>query len=418
MSELEHVRRVSELETLRNLRPCVDNDLMLRVEDRLENADLPTDTKHPLILFSRHPLTKLIIFDEYAKAGHAGPCYTLMRRRQRFCIVYGIRELALPKECVKFAMQKATPVRQLMADLPACRVTVTNKPFKYCAVDYIGPYFYRQNRSNCKCWSLLFTCLCTRCIHVEIVASLNLNKFLLAFSRFTNLRGAIDTVYSENGLMFRAAAHRLSSLVGSTEFCNSLRKRNINWVKIPPYSPSQGGSWESMVKLFKDACNRVLNQSRRKPSLIKIQTFTSDAVRIVNNRLLTSLSDKPNDLAVITPSSFLGQGLAPNTPLGAFHARGDLRRDFLHNTTLAHKFWLCWMQGYLPILQGRNKWRVTRNNICTGQLVLVGDAENISRGGANRLGRVHRVYPQWRNGKELVCRVAVAVLERLRGWYK
>ena len=190
-----------------------------------------------------------------------------------------------------------------------------------------------------------------------------------------------------------------------------LEKGNINWVKIPPYSPSQGGSWESMVKLFKDAFNRVLDQSRRKPSLIEIQTFTSDAVRIVNDRPLTSLIDKPNDLAVITPSSFLGQGLAPNTPLSAFHDRGDLRRDFLYNTTLAHKFWLCWMQGYLPALQGRNKWRVTRNNICTGQLVLVGDAEDISRRGAYRLGRVHRVHSQWRNGKELVRRATVAVLK-------
>ena len=75
------------------------------------------------------------------------------------------------------------------------------------------------------------------------------------------------------------------------------------------------------MKLFKDAFNRVLEQSRHKASLIEIQTFTSDAVRIVNDRPLTSLRDKPNDLAVITPS-FLGQGLAPNTPLSAFHDRG------------------------------------------------------------------------------------------------
>ena len=69
------------------------------------------------------------------------------------------------------------------------------------------------------------------------------------------------------------------------------------------------------------------------------------------------------------------------------------------------------MQGYLPTLQGRNKWRVTRNNISTGQLVLVGDAGDISSRGAYRLGGVHRVHPQWRNGKELVRRATVAVLK-------
>ena len=85
-----------------------------------------------------------------------------------------------------------------------------------------------------------------------------------------------------------------------------------------------------------------------------MQTFTSDAVRIVNDRLLTLLSGEPNDLAAIIPSSFLGQGLAPNTPLSAFHDRGNLRCDFLYSTTLVFKFWFYWVPGYLPTLQGRN----------------------------------------------------------------
>ena len=63
---------------------------MSRVESRLENANLPTNTKHPIILPSGHSLTRLIILDEHAKAGHAGPCYTLMRTQQHFWNVYGI----------------------------------------------------------------------------------------------------------------------------------------------------------------------------------------------------------------------------------------------------------------------------------------------------------------------------------------
>ena len=70
-----------------------------------------------------------------------------------------------------------------------------------------------------------------------------------------------------------------------------MRKSNINWVKIPPHAPSQGGSWEVMVKLFKDALVRVLEQTRRKPTSIELQIFFSDAVRIVNDRPLTTPSD-------------------------------------------------------------------------------------------------------------------------------
>ena len=330
----DDLRRISELKSLRDLRPCVDDRQMLRVDGRLENSELPVDSKHPLILPGSHALTRLIVLNEHVLAGHAGPSYVLMKTRQRFWIIRGIscvkRYLS---DCSKCVRRKATPIRQLMADLPVCRVTATNKPFKFSGCDFLGPLKFRQGRSECKAWGLLFTCLCTRCIHVEIVTSLDLDSFLLAFSRFTNLRGNVDTMYSDNGSTFRAAADRLPSLLQSNVFQNSLRKKGINWVFIPPYSPSQGGSWEIMVKLFKKALYAVLDEVRRMPTLIELQTFTSDAVRIVNDRPLTSLSSEPNDLAALSPSSFLGQQLAPYTPLSSFHDEDDLRRDFRYNMT-------------------------------------------------------------------------------------
>ena len=352
----ENERRINELKSLRNLRPCIGSDLLLRVEGRLEKAELPIDTKHPIILPGRHALTRLIVLNEHSVAGHAGPSYTLMKTRQRFWIIHGISSVKYYiSDCGSCALYKAKPIRQLMSDLPVCRLTNCNKAFKICGTDYLGSFRYRQNRNECKAWGLLFTCLCTRCIHVELVTSLDLNSFLLAYTRFTNLRGPVDTMYSDNGSTFCAAADRLPGILGSSEFHNNLRKSNINWVKIPPYAPSQGGSWESMVKLFKSALYRVLQSTRRMPTLIELQTFFSDAVRIVNDRPLTTLSDHPNDLLPISPSSFLGQELAPNTPVGQYHDKADLRKDFLYNSNLAHRFWLGWMKSYLPELTGTSK---------------------------------------------------------------
>ena len=313
----DEMRKINELKTLRNLRPCVDTDMMLRVEGRLENAELPIDTKHPFFLPSRHALTRLIILHEHSQAGHAGPAYTLMFSRQRFWIIFGIGSVKhYIAECGECALCKAKPIRQSMADLPSFRVTIANKPFQICGTDFLGPILYRQNRSECKAWGLLCTSLSTRCLHVEIVSGLDLNNFLLAFSRFTNLRGK---VFSDNASTFCAAANVLPGFLDSTEFANSVRQKGINWVKIPPYAPSQGGVWESMVKLFKNALLQVMGRARRKPTLIELQTFASDAVRIVNDRPLTTPRDQPNDLEPITPSCFLGQHLAPNTPLGTFH---------------------------------------------------------------------------------------------------
>ena len=407
----DQMRKINELKALRNLRPCVDTDMMLQVEERLENAEPPIDTKHPFILPSRHALTRLIILNEHSQAGHAGPAYTLMLSRQRFWIIFGIGSVKhYIAECGECALRKAKPIRQLMADLPSFRVTIANKPFQICGTDFLGPILYRQKCSECKAWGLLLTCISTCCLHVKIVTGLDLNNFLLAFSCFTNLRGKVDTIFSDSASTFCAAANVLPELLDSTEFANSVRQKGINWVKIPLYAPSQGGVWESMVKLSKNALLQVMGRARRKPTLIERQTFASDAVRIANDRPLTTPSDQPNDLEPITSSCFLGQHLAPNNPLRTFHDKGDLRNDYSYNATLAHKFWLSWVKEYLTNLQGCKKWRTCKENLYPGQLVLVGDSVDFAQRGTYRLRRIHAVHPQILIGKELVRRATVAVL--------
>ena len=126
----EEISRIAELKSLRNLRLCVDANSMLRIDGRQENTGLPLDTRHPLILPGKHALTKLIVLREHVKAGHTGPSYTLMQTRQQFWIIQGMSSVkSILSKGSKFARRKATPIRQLMADLPACLVTATYKLF-------------------------------------------------------------------------------------------------------------------------------------------------------------------------------------------------------------------------------------------------------------------------------------------------
>ena len=52
-----------------------------------------------------------------------------------------------------------------------------------------------------------------------------------------------------------------------------------------------------------------------------------------------------------------------------------------------------------------------QKNIAPGQLVLIGDVPDISNRDTYRLGSIHKVHPQFRNGKEIVRRATVAVLK-------
>ena len=83
-----------------------------------------------------------------------------------------------------------------------------------------------------------------------------------------------------------------------------------------------------MVKLFKYALGKVTGEARRKLSLIELQVFVSDAVRIVNDRPLISVSSHPNDLLSISPSSFLGQQLL-RIPLLAPSTIGEIYDEII-----------------------------------------------------------------------------------------
>ena len=158
------------------------------------------DEKHPIILPSKHPLTRFLILDCHQECAHGGIQYTLMLTRRHYWIIKGFSSVRYYIErCNACIIKKAKLVRQLMADLPSSRMAAYNKPFFHTGCDYFGPFTYKEGRSKKKAWGLLFTCMSSRAVHVELVTSLDLNSFVLAFSRFVDLRGPVSSFYSDNG---------------------------------------------------------------------------------------------------------------------------------------------------------------------------------------------------------------------------
>ena len=100
--------------------------------------------------------------------------------------------------------------------------------FFYSGVDYLGPPSFAEARRNKKAWGLMFTCMASRAIHVELVTSLSLNDFLLAFTRFSDLRGQVNTIYLDNVSTFWAGSKKLPELIETKDFHIFLRRKGIN----------------------------------------------------------------------------------------------------------------------------------------------------------------------------------------------
>ena len=402
--------RLKEIRALKRYRLCVDKKGALRIEGQLYKSPyISFEAKHPLILPSRHFLTRIVILYYHNRNWHSGIQHTLLSSRQKFWITNGRASVRrCLRECSVCAIDKARPI---LSDLPPSRTSAYKKTFFHCGLDYFGPFIFIEGRSQRKAWGLLFTCMSSRVVHVELVTSLSLSEFVLAFNRFSDLRGPVSKIYSDNGTTFQAASKSLPSLL-CTGLKTSLRKREIFWEFIPHYA----GAWESMVKQIKRVIFQILDSSKRKLSSIELITYMGSAVRIVNERPLVPLgsliSDDAKDCTVITPASLLTPYASPYSIVGESRHKDNLRRDYRFNVSLSQKFWEKWLEFYLPWLQGRNKWHTVNTNLIPGQLVVLSSPEDIAKQGMYQLGRIHEVIPQMRNGKTLVKRAAVAILKK------
>jgi len=77
-----------------------------------------------------------------------------------------------------------------MANLPEDRLEPA-PPFTFCAVDYFGPWHVREGGRELKRYGVLFTCLASRAVHLEVASSLSTDSFLNAYRRFVGRRGPV-----------------------------------------------------------------------------------------------------------------------------------------------------------------------------------------------------------------------------------
>ena len=97
---------------------------------------------------------------------------------------------------------------QHMAVLPPDRLEPA-PPFTSCAVDYFGPFIIKEGRKELKRYGVLFTCMASRAVHIEVAASLETDSFINALRRLLSRRGPIRQLRSDQGTNFVGAKREL-----------------------------------------------------------------------------------------------------------------------------------------------------------------------------------------------------------------
>ena len=226
--------------------------------------------------------------------------------------------------CLRCIRTRTKVSSQLMADLPAVRITPNNPPIHAVGVDYFGPILVRQGRSTPKRYGCLFTCLASRAVHVEVAYDLTTSCFINAYRRFCSRRGSPSEIYSDNGSNLVGAQRELKTALSEldqTDIMHYMLVNGTKWNFNPPTATHMGGIWERMVRSVKSILKPMLD--KRLVTDEMLQTLMAEVERIINSRPLTPVSYNPQDEDASTPNHLLVLRSNNNTPPGRFSA-GDV----------------------------------------------------------------------------------------------
>jgi hypothetical protein len=400
--EIRRIQKKKQLPSTSNilaLAPILDTGGVLRLGGRAGRAQLPYDQLHPPLLSGKHPFAESVVRAFHAHLKHVGTDFLLAYVRQHFWITNG-RELVkrIRRDCFVCRRNRAKPGEQLMGDLPRARLDAGALPFTRTAIDLFGPMevaLYRNRTA--KRWGVLYTCLVTRAVFLELVPSLSSVDFLLSLRKFIALYRQPAVIHSDNGTNFVGAERELREAVealhASGDIPAFMEKAGIEWNFQPPRTPHFGGAHESLVKSAKRALYSALEiegNGLRHPTEDVLRTLLYEVAGLLNTRPLTYVSSDPEDFRPLTPNDFLNRSPTAYPPAGNFDDANP-REHYRYLQRTLNLFWDIWKSVYLQSLSARKKWKVQRPNFAVGDVVLEIN-KSLGRGQWN-IGHITQIYP-------------------------
>ena len=388
IQSLQNNKPLSNSSYIRALSPFLDDNGLIRVGGRLERAQIPYEEKHPILLPGRHHISLLLARHFHEKVFHQGRHFTEGSIRAAGYWFTGCRRLvsSLISQCVKCRKLRGNYCCQKMADLPADRLE-PGPPFSNVGVDAFGPWKIVSRRTrggiaNSKRWGIIFTCLVTRAVHIEVVDSMSSSAFINALRRFIAIRGKVNIFRSDRGTNLVGAMDDLGLDRISVEN-NVLREFFDNvgtkWILNPPHAPHFGGAWERLIGIVKRILSAILSEPVNQHLTHDVFcTLMAEVTAIVNQRPLLPVSNDPENPSVLSPSTILTQKFDNNSELPDFEnftSKDMIRSEWKRVQVLADRFWTRWKKEYMQTLQLRRKWHAVQPDLKHGDVVLLKDID-------------------------------------------
>ena len=341
--------------------------------------DNMTTKEPPLLLPHDHHLTALIVLDMHHRYQHSRPGWLISFFRQRFWMAKALRTIkSVVRRCTICTRFKGQTIDQVMGPLPQFRVDEEPRPFSITACDYARPLEAYDGEQPHKVWILIFACMQVRCVHLELVTSMDTETLLSALRRFMARRGRPRAFYSDQGRSFRLAAKEIESLnkiVEHEKVPPQLRAEGIQWLFSVPSSPWRNGPVERMVRATKTCLRAAMFRERLTQD--QIHTYLCEAEGILNSRPMAAVTDDPSEPLPVSPGMLL-QGYEttaepyPDDVVALDHAsvKSKWNKRLHLQKVLLRRF----IKDYIQALRPRQKWHEEKDSLKVGDLVFVEEA--------------------------------------------
>lgn len=377
----------------RNLSPYVDQEGVLRVGGRADKALVSYETRHPVLLPRDHRISRLIVQHAH-QFGHPGVAATVAKTRTKYWIVRA-HDLAksVKFRCVVCREIGARVESQVMADLPKSRLAPFTPPFHHTSCDYFGPYRVRISRNKiAKHYAVIFTCLNTRAVHLELAADCTTMEFMQVLRRFYALRGVPALMISDNGSQLVGAERELREMIEGldTEKLQEFSaERGMKWQFTTPAAPHQNGCAESLVKSCKIGLKKTVGEQIL--TSLELQTCLVEVANLVNQRPIGRIPSDPDDGSYLCPNDMLLGRASSTVPQGPFRHTKNPRHRVEFVQKIVDSFWTRWTRDVFPSLLPRKQWHAEKRNVRVDDFVIVQTSSAIR--GTWNVGRVVSVYP-------------------------
>ncbi len=194
------------------LAPEYDRELdLIRVGGRLRRCDtLSDDVLHPIVLSPNNPVVKLLIKHCDAQLHHPGAGRVYAELRRKFWILRGREAIKkYQRSCLDCTKWRGKPIIPRMSDLPPSNLRLLRPPFYSTGVDCFGPLVVKVGHRTEKRWGIVYKCLTTRAVHLDLLDHMDGDSFLLSLRRFIARRGKPYELLSDQGTNFKGGSKEL-----------------------------------------------------------------------------------------------------------------------------------------------------------------------------------------------------------------